>query len=77
MNNQSIEGNNAEEVINAFREKNRNLAVSNAKGQAADKLKNLDNSEKEALTLMKQAKDKVGDPKKLYELLQILALAES
>ena len=61
----------------SYLDKSKAYEVSKAKGKAKDKLSTLSPAEREALTLLKQANDKVDDPKKLYELLQILVLAES
>lgn len=66
---------NREDVINAFREKNRDLAVSNAKGKARSKLEGMSDAEKQILTGLKQLVDR-SSVEKIYEMLQILSISE-
>lgn len=64
-----------EEVINAYKQKNRDLAVSNAKGKAKDKLAGMSDAEKQILTGLKQLVDR-SSVEKVYEMLQIINLSE-
>ena len=67
---------NREDVINAYRQKNHDLAVSNARSKAKDKLAGMSDTEKMALSKVNEAV-KATSVEKVYEMLQVIKLADS
>ena len=67
---------NREQVITAWRDKNKAADLSNAKAKAKDNLANMSEAEKTALSKVSEAV-KATSVEKVYEMLQIIKLAES
>ena len=67
---------NREQVITAWRDKNKAADLSNAKAKAKDNLANMSKAEKTALSKVSEAV-KATSVEKVYEMLQIIKLSES
>ena len=68
--------NNREQVITAWRDKNKAADLSNARSKAKDKLADMSEAEKTALSKVSEAV-KATSVEKVYEMLQIIKLSES
>ena len=67
---------NREQVITAWRDKNKAADLSNAKAKAKDNLANMSKAEKTALSKVSEAV-KATSVEKVYEMLQIIKLSKS
>lgn len=65
-----------EDVITAWRDKNKAADLSNAKAKAVDKLKDMSQSEKMALSKVSEAV-KATSVEKVYEMLNIISISKT
>lgn len=65
-----------EDVITAWRDKNKAADLSNAKAKAVDKLKGMSQSEKMALSKVSEAV-KATSVEKVYEMLNIISISKT